>query len=74
MLNKCANPVCGALFRNLRDGRVFVTEVESECQSSISDHGRQRPVFLALQFLVPDHECRHGCSGQPRWHRMARKR
>jgi hypothetical protein len=45
MFDKCANPVCPAIFRNLRDGRVFVTEVESEYQSSDSGHARKRRYF-----------------------------
>ena len=45
MLDKCANPVCPAIFRNLRDGRLFVTEVEAVHQGSISEHGRQRQYF-----------------------------
>jgi len=36
MLDKCANPVCPEIFRNLRDGRLFVTEVEAVHQNSIS--------------------------------------
>lgn len=28
MLDKCLNPVCSAKFRTLRDGRVFVKEVD----------------------------------------------
>lgn len=42
MLDKCANPACSALFRRLRDGRLFVTEVEADYQSSASGHARQR--------------------------------
>jgi len=45
MLDKCANPVCPAIFRNLRDGRLFVTEVEAVHHSSIREHGRQRQYF-----------------------------
>ena len=28
MVHKCANPACSAPFRTLKDGRVFVKEVE----------------------------------------------
>jgi hypothetical protein len=45
MLDKCANPSCSAVFRSLRDGKVFVTEVEPDYQSGISGHGLQRQYF-----------------------------
>jgi hypothetical protein len=38
MLDKCANPACSETFRRLRDGRVFVIEVES---SASRPHQRQ---------------------------------
>lgn len=44
MLDKCANPACSARFLHLRDGRLFVTEVEATDQSS-NEHGRQRQYF-----------------------------
>lgn len=34
MLGKCANPTCSAKFLRLHDGRLFVTEVEGNCQAS----------------------------------------
>ena len=59
MLDKCANPGCSATFRRLRDGRVFVTEVEAEYQSSASGRPRQRQYFwlcnsccLAMTIIV----------------------
>jgi len=45
MLDKCANPTCSATFRRLRDGRVFVTEVEADYQSSASGRAHQRQYF-----------------------------
>jgi hypothetical protein len=45
MLDKCANPACSATFRRLRDGRVFVTEIEADYQSSTSGSARQRQYF-----------------------------
>jgi len=45
MLEKCANPACTATFRRLRDGRVFVTEVEADYRSSASGGSRQRQYF-----------------------------
>jgi len=36
MLDKCANPACSAKFLRLQDGRLFVTEVGDESQSSTS--------------------------------------
>ena len=45
MLDKCANPACPATFRNLRDGRVFVTEVEADDQTVVSGHAHQRQYF-----------------------------
>jgi hypothetical protein len=41
MLDKCANPACFATFRNLRDGRLFVTEIEGERRSSGTGHAGQ---------------------------------
>lgn len=43
MLDKCANPACSATFRRLRDGRIFVIEVEIEAQDIAS--GRQLRYF-----------------------------
>jgi hypothetical protein len=40
MVEKCVNPACSALFRYLRDGRVFVTEVEGD--SHTKGHARPR--------------------------------
>jgi hypothetical protein len=45
MLDKCANPTWSATFRRLRDGRVFVTEVEAEYRSGASGLVRQRQYF-----------------------------
>jgi hypothetical protein len=45
VLDKCANPACSAKFRSLRGGRVFVTEVEAEHQSSANEYVRQRQYF-----------------------------
>ena len=45
MLDKCANPECSAVFRSLRDGKVFVTEVKADYHSGVSGHGRQRQYF-----------------------------
>ena len=39
MLDKGANPACSAIFRRLREGRVFVIEVE--ISASGSSHQRQ---------------------------------
>ncbi len=30
MLSKCANPICGVPFRNMKDGRVYVAEYYDE--------------------------------------------
>jgi hypothetical protein len=45
MHDKCANPECSAVFRRLRDGKVFVTEVEPDYHGGVSEHGRQRQYF-----------------------------
>jgi hypothetical protein len=50
MLDKCANPACSATFRRLRDGRVFVIEVEVDHQSSASHPARQRQYFWLCNF------------------------
>ena len=41
MLAKCANPTCSAKFLRLHDGKLFVTEVEGDCQGS---HRHERTV------------------------------
>ena len=51
MLDKCANPPCFATFRNLRDGRVFVTEVELDYQRGAGGRVRQ------LQYLWLCNSC-----------------
>src|SRR5579864_6384932 len=38
MVEKCANPECSASFHSLRDGRVFVVEVEDDS----ADHAQPR--------------------------------
>jgi len=45
MLDKCANPACSATFRRLRDGRVFVTEVEGDYKSNASVDVPRRQYF-----------------------------
>ena len=45
MLDKCSNPACSASFRSLRDGKLFVTEVEADYHSSVSGHQRLRQYF-----------------------------
>ena len=45
MLDKCANQACSATFRRLRDGRVFVMEVESNNRNGGSERARQRQDF-----------------------------
>jgi hypothetical protein len=39
MVEKCVNPECSASFRYLREGRVFVTEVEGDSRTE----GKARP-------------------------------
>lgn len=39
MVEKCVNPECSASFRYLREGRVFVTEVEGDARTE----GKARP-------------------------------
>lgn len=46
MLDKCANPTCSETFRKLRDGRVFVIEVDIY-QSGASGPPR-RPQYFWL--------------------------
>ena len=45
MVEKCANPTCSATFRSLRDGRLFVTEVEADYRSGSGGRARQRQHF-----------------------------
>ena len=47
MVEKCLNPMCTAKFRTLRDGRVFVREIED----SPSEGGRKLPHKLAYFWL-----------------------
>ena len=46
MLEKCANPACRAIFRRLRDGRVFVTEVEADYRSGAGETRRRQYFWL----------------------------
>jgi hypothetical protein len=45
MVTKCANPACSAPFHSLRQGRVFVMEVEGAPQSGGSGRSRQPHYF-----------------------------
>jgi hypothetical protein len=47
MVENCINPACSASFRYLREGRVFVTEVEGDSRTKSNAHPRQlRYVWL----------------------------
>ena len=41
MIENCFNPTCSARFRTLRDGRVFVSEVEDGSQDDHSGRSHQ---------------------------------
>jgi hypothetical protein len=45
MVHKCANPACSASFRTLRDGRVFVKEVETNACNDGNGLRRQLRYF-----------------------------
>ena len=45
MLEKCANPACMEKFRNLRFGKVFVTEIEIDDQDRAAAHVRERRYY-----------------------------
>lgn len=45
MVNKCANSACSAVFRSLRDGRVFVTEVDGDPRGDGRGHSRKLQYF-----------------------------
>lgn len=45
MVDKCANPACSATFRRLRDGRIFVLEVERDSRSEGKGYSRQLRYF-----------------------------
>jgi hypothetical protein len=45
MVRKCANPACSVPFRKLREGRVFVVEVEGHLVSGGSGCSRQPHYF-----------------------------
>jgi hypothetical protein len=45
MVQKCANPACSSPFRNLRKGRVFVKEVESNPEGSNKSRSRHLEYF-----------------------------
>jgi len=45
MLEKCLNPACSAKFRSLRDGRVFVKEVEGTSHDNGWQHPHQPAYF-----------------------------
>jgi len=37
MIEKCANSACCAIFRRLRDGRVFIREIEADPTSDAKE-------------------------------------
>jgi len=41
MIEKCANSACCAIFRRLRDGRVFIREIEADPTSDAKRQPRQ---------------------------------
>jgi len=41
MVDKCANPTCSAIFRSLRDGRVFVKEVDGDSRGDGRGHSHE---------------------------------
>jgi hypothetical protein len=41
MIEKCANPACTATFRRLREGRVFIKEIEADPTSDATRQPRQ---------------------------------
>jgi hypothetical protein len=45
MIDKCANPACSATFRSLRDGRVFVKEVEGDPRDDGRGHSHELHYF-----------------------------
>lgn len=45
MLEKCLNPACSAKFRSLRDGRVFVKEVDGDSHDSGRKHSHKPAYF-----------------------------
>lgn len=45
MVHKCANPACSATFRRLRDGRIFVVELEGDPRSESKDNAHQLHYF-----------------------------
>ena len=45
MLDKCANPTCSAKFLRLRDGKLFLAEVEAADTGRVTRHWRQFEYF-----------------------------
>lgn len=45
MVEKCANPRCSARFRTLREGRVFVKEIEGNTWGESGRRSRQLRYF-----------------------------
>ena len=45
MLDKCLNPACSAKFRTLRDGRVFVKEVDVGFDDGGKEHSHKPAYF-----------------------------
>ncbi len=41
MVEKCANPACSATFHSLREGRLFVKEIDSDPRGDGQEHSRQ---------------------------------
>lgn len=45
MVDKCFNPTCSAKFRSLRDGRVFVKEVDVDVNDGGKEHSHKLAYF-----------------------------
>jgi hypothetical protein len=45
MVEKCLNPMCSAKFRSLRDGRVFVKEIDAGLSEGSTAHSHQLSYF-----------------------------
>ena len=45
MIEKCANPECSATFLRLRDGRLFIKNIEADPTSKAKGHSRQQHYY-----------------------------
>ncbi|HET9792134.1 MAG TPA: hypothetical protein VFR08_12585 [Candidatus Angelobacter sp.] len=57
MVSKCANPSCGALFRSLRSGKLFLVDLPRYSSKPGGENGGTFPGRTAEYFWLCDQCC-----------------